>query len=580
MKYAPFFYTALIFTSLFFQIKESDSKEIQIPSLKAETSHFLETGRLSESNEQCKRIANVYPKKAKCLTISHSPEGREMKVLIVSGKNQFNEKLKGNTPVLWVQAGIHAGEIEGKDAGFIFIKNALKENASWLNHFILIFCPIINIDGHERFGKWNRPNQAGPLEMGWRVNSENLNLNRDYMKLDSTEISDSLKFLTKWDPTVWVDLHTTDGAEFQHDVAVILPSVQNSSGLLQTKSVAFQNSLMKGLSSRQHLPLYFYPEFKENDQPLSGIEHYPGLPKMGYEYWSLRNRIGILVETHSWKTYKERTKTMEDVLEEITSFLEKEGTEIVKAEKEADSQKWDNEIPLTWKVSEKFKTIDFLGYAYQIQKSDVSNQNWIQYDSQKKQTWKIPIYDDFLPDFKMKRPKFGYYIEPSFSALVEKKCIAHGINFEKVLKEEWKSVEVFRAKEVTFSTAPSESHWRAKWVGEWVNEKQWIKKGSLFIPSSQPRIRLAMLLLEPGSPDSLSSWGFFNAFAEQKEYVEDYVLEVFAREKLKDPRIKLAFDQKLKEEAFQKSPEKRLQFFYEMHPAFDEHFRRLPLFRE
>src|SRR5690606_23344091 len=125
-------------------------------------------------------------------------------------------------PVLLVQGGIHAGEIDGKDAGFLALRQVLEGEAApgALEELVWIFVPVFNVDGHERFGAWNRPNQRGPREMGWRTTARNHNLNRDYTKADSPEMQAMLRLVGEWDPILYVDLHATDGARFEHDVAI------------------------------------------------------------------------------------------------------------------------------------------------------------------------------------------------------------------------------------------------------------------------------------------------------------------------------------------------------------------------
>src|SRR5437660_1244337 len=134
---------------------------------------------------------------------------------------------KKGLPVLLVQGGIHAGEIDGKDAGFLALREALENRAAKgaLDRQVLVFVPVFNVDGHERFGRWNRPNQRGPEEMGWRTTSQNLNLNRDYSKADAPEMQAMLRLVNAWDPLAYIDLHVTDGAQFEHDIAVLIEPV-------------------------------------------------------------------------------------------------------------------------------------------------------------------------------------------------------------------------------------------------------------------------------------------------------------------------------------------------------------------
>src|SRR5207237_5800565 len=157
-----------------------------------------------------------------CLGFGRTPEARPMLALIASRTGALTPEAarKKGLPVLLVQGGIHAGEIDGKDAGFLALREALENRAAKgaLDRQVLVFVPVFNVDGHERFGRWNRPNQRGPEEMGWRATAQNFNLNRDYMKADTPEMQAMLRLLGTWDPTLYVDLHVTDGDEYQHDV--------------------------------------------------------------------------------------------------------------------------------------------------------------------------------------------------------------------------------------------------------------------------------------------------------------------------------------------------------------------------
>ncbi len=559
----------------------------KLPPMKAETSSWKETGRAEESEKLCLALARAYPNKVRCQSMGVSPQGRNMRVLVVSGSGVFSPEVakKKSLPVVWIQAGIHAGEIEGKDATYHFLKEqlALPARESVLGSQVILFCPILSIDGHERFGKWNRANQNGPVEMGWRVNSQNLNLNRDYAKLDTPEVEASLRFMEKWDPQVWVDLHTTDGAKFQHDVALVLPSTLVGQGALKTLSLSLQDRLMSGLTRREHQPLWFYPEFLKTDDPMSGIEHYPDSPKMGYAYFAYRNRIGILVETHSWKNYEERATATEHVLEELTADIASRGKEYVQTMKAADlaaSQLAGQLYPLAYQIKGEPKTYDFQGYEYKVEKSTVSGQNWIRYDDQKPTVWKIPLWTENEASKSATVPSRGYWVDADVAPWVGAKLSAHGIRFEKLKKPLSGSFDVFRGTKIELGTKSVEGHVRATWTGAWKNEQLEIPADSLFVPSNQPRIGIAMYLFEPDSADSLASWGFFNAWTEQKEYVEDYVLEEFAREKLNDPEILKTFLEKIQNDVeFGKSPEKRLWFFYELHPAYDTKYRRLPIFK-
>ena len=155
------------------------------------------------------------------VTVGQSANGRKIEMVIASQDKTFDKAaLRSSTkPLLLIQAGIHAGEIDGKEAGMMLLRDIVFGNKKdLLKNVNLLFIPILNVDGHERVSPYNRPNQRGPENMGWRANARNLNLNRDYTKLDSEEISAVVQVMNDYNPSFYVDLHVTDGADYQYDI--------------------------------------------------------------------------------------------------------------------------------------------------------------------------------------------------------------------------------------------------------------------------------------------------------------------------------------------------------------------------
>ena len=190
----------------------------------SEQSGFTRTGRYQEVIELCDAFAARFPRSVRCLDFGTTPQGRPMKALVASTAGALDPATarRRGLPVVLVQGGIHAGEIDGKDAGFLALREVLEGEAAAgaLDKQVLVFVPVFNVDGHERFGAWNRPNQRGPVEMGWRTTAQNHNLNRDYLKADSPEMQAMLALVEAWDPLAVVDLHATNGAQFEHDIAI------------------------------------------------------------------------------------------------------------------------------------------------------------------------------------------------------------------------------------------------------------------------------------------------------------------------------------------------------------------------
>ena len=556
----------------------------------AEQSGFVQTGRYDEVIRLCSDFALAYPKMVKCGDFGTTPEGRPLLAIVASRDGVLDpaQAREQGRPVALFQGGIHAGEIDGKDAGFLVLKQLLDEKpgskGDLLSKVTLVFVPVFNVDGHERFGKWNRPNQRGPEQMGWRVTAQNLNLNRDYAKADAPEMAAMLKLLAVWDPIVYVDLHVTDGAKFQHDVSYLVQPLTLGPAPLRDAARELRDGVIARLKKQSHLPIgEFYPSFEKDDDPASGFEIAEAPPRFSEAYWALHDRIGVLVETHSWKDYKTRVMATRDCILDTLELVAARGpawVAIAKAADEADAKLAGTDVVLTSKPDDHVRTIDFLGYAYQRVPSDVSGGTWTRYDESKPQVWKVPLKDHLVPDLVVAAPRGGYLVEAGEASWMAPKLDLHGIVFTVLRGTVTAPVEAFRATSIDFAKDSYEGHQRVELKGAWAVETRTLAAGALFVPIAQPRTRLAMSLLEPSAPDSLAGWGFFDPFLEKKEYMEPYVAEEIAREMLKDPAVKSAFDAKVAADPdFAKDPAKRLEFFYRRSPSWDERYGLLPVYR-
>lgn len=555
----------------------------------AERSAFQKTGRYDEVIKLCAAYQKAYPKQVRCTEFGRTPEGRPMMALLATRTGAFTPSAanKQNLPVLLVQGGIHAGEIDGKDAGFLALRDALDNTAAKgaLDKQVLIFVPVFNIDGHERFGKWNRPNQRGPEEMGWRTTAQNFNLNRDYAKADSPEMQAMLRLVNQWDPIATIDLHVTDGAKFEHDIAIMVEPVHGGDTELRSVGKALRDTTIGDLAKQGSLPLPFYPSFVVGDDPATGFTDSVPPPRFSHGYFLTRNRLGMLVETHSWKDYAARVRATRNTVVSILSQIAASGQEWMKVAKAADARaaKLAGEsVALTYKATDKSRTIDFRGYEYTRTMSDVSGALMTRYDEKKPQIWKLAVRDDVQPDLTIVAPRGGYIVPVAHAASVGEKLTQHGIIFRKLTRPMANiAVETFRADNAAPGTESVESHQRLTVQGAWKAETREVKAGSLFVPIAQARSVLVMSMLEPLAPDSFVAWGNFNNAFERKEYMEAYVAEDVAREQLSaDPALAAAFKNKLASDAeFAKSPSARLEFFARRHSSWDGQFNLYPVMR-
>ena len=553
----------------------------------SERSGFVETGRYEEVVALCDAFARLYPKAVRCTTFGTTPEGRPMKALVAStsGALTSEQAQRRGLPVVLIQGGIHAGEIDGKDAGFLALREVLEGRAAngALDRLVWVFVPVFNVDGHERFGAWNRPNQRGPKEMGWRTTAQNYNLNRDYLKADTPEMQAMLQLVQRWDPLVTVDLHATNGAQFEHDISIQVEPVHAGDAGLRTAGLALRTGVIDDLAKQGSLPLPYYPSFVVQDDPTSGFEDGVPPPRFSHGYFLLRNRIAMLVETHSWKEYPVRVRITRNTVVSVLEHVARDGASWLTTAKQADiaaASLGGRQEPLTYVAAPAARTMEFRGYAYTRTTSDVSGALMTRYDETTPQVWKVPLKDDIRPGIVVEAPGAGYLVPAAEAAWVAAVLKTHGVEY-RLLGKPWQGdAQVFRATKSSFGSASVETHQRLTVEGDWTRESRATPAGALFVPIAQPRARLVMALLEPKAPDSLLAWGRFNNAFERKEYMEDYVAEAVAREMLRDPAVKAEFERRLREDtAFAQSPAARLEFFYRRHPSWDERYQLYPVLR-
>jgi murein tripeptide amidase MpaA len=572
----------------------------------AELSAFKETGRLDEVSRLCEGLQNAWPSAVRAFEYGRSAEGRSMRALIVSRSGALTpqELRERRIPLLMVQGGIHPGESDGKDAGFIALRELLEGDAgkSALTRIAVLFVPAFNADGHERVGRWNRPNQNGPDVIGWRTTAQNINLNRDYMKADTPEMRAMLRLISEWDPLVCADLHVTDGADFEPDVSLQVEPLNQGDPALKISGRQLRDTLIARMTQLGSLAIDFYPDLASTDDPASGFALTVYSPRFSTGYFPQRNRFTVLVETHSWKPYAHRVRVMRDTVVSLVDMIAESGVSWLKLAQEADhtatglsgatltldySSNWREPAQAGGGTpardsSGPARMIDFRGFAYTRSPSAISGGLVTRYDPTTPQIWHVPLRDQVKASLEIPAPRGGYLVPPAFSAEIAARLEAHGIGYDTLAKS-WESfrVQAFRATRVNFSALPFEGRMRALLEGSWRDEMSSALAGSLFVPVAQPLARLLVALFEPQAPDSFAAWGLFNACFEQKEHMEPYVAEQIAQQMLdQDPKLGQEFARKLASDAeFAASPGARLEFFLRRHASWDARYNLYPVFR-
>jgi hypothetical protein len=419
--------------------------------------------------------------------------------------------------------------------------------------------------------------------MGFRTNAVRMNLNRDFVKADSLEIQAVLGIFRRYNPLVFVDMHATDGAKFEHDISVLLaPHAARVDGLHLTART-LSDQLQARLAALGHLPVPFYPSFDDEGDPLSGFTDGEAPPRFSQAYAGARSRLGILVETHSWRPYKQRVQSTYHLLQALFERAAADAAAWDAAAKRAaaaDHQLRGGELTLGYDTGPDEHALAFRGYAFEKRTSDISGGTWLVYDETKPQIWNVKLRDQTVPKVIAKVPREGYIIDGGFAALLAPVLDRHGITYAPIAGRPRVAIDAYRATKVTFGQ-PYEGRARVTLQGAWARETRVLDRGAIFVSLRQPNARLIVHLCDPSGPDSFAQWGFTIGAFERKEYMEAYVIEEVARVMIaNDPSLRAAFDAALAADPeLAKSPERRLEWFYRRHPAWDERAFLLPIYK-
>lgn len=505
-----------------------------------------------------------------------TPQGREM-FAIIARKPSTSAK-----PVLLAQGGIHSGEIDGKDAGLLLMRDiAFRGKAALLDEADFVFVPIFNIDGHERTSRFNRPNQRGPVSQGWRTTAQNLNLNRDYLKADAPEMQAMIGLIRKYDPALYLDLHVTDGTDHQYDVAYAFSGwnglYAQSPAIGRWLDKSFRPAINKALIKAGHTPGY-YVSSVDNENPDKGIVHDADTPRFSTGYGDHRRLPTVLVETHSLKPFRRRVLGTYILVEAALRLIGEDrvnATQAIANDRAARPQ----QITLTWKPLEKpIDQIDFLGIAHDKYISQASGNSVIRWLGRPIKQ-RMNVYGVF-PDFVATLPKAWWV--PATAADVIARLRLHGVEMEVLAEAKTITLDMVRIVDPKLGNA-NEGHIPLS-VGAFRHAQmsETFYPGAVRVPSDQPLGLLAAAMLEPESPDSFLAWNFFPGMLQRTEYIESYAIAPLAEKMLaNDPKLKAEFEVKLAAEpAFAKNPTARLQWFYERTPYYDTRYLLYPVGRE
>lgn len=557
----------------------------------AESSGFRATSTYEETMEFVQRLADSSPVMQTSL-YGTSGQGRAMRAVVVASDGAFHplRAKRSGKAVVMIQNGIHSGEIDGKDASLMLLRDiAQGRYDAWLEKVILVVLPIYNVDGHERISPYNRPNQDGPVRgMGFRTTTDGHDLNRDHLKLVTPEARAMVRLFNLWRPHLHVDSHVTDGVDHDWVLTYAYAEAPQVHEPLDHWFRAHMPNVRRATEEAGHR-IGPYPSLIDHGDPSKGFSSWAGSPRFSSGYFPLRNRVSILVENHSYKPYEDRVRANYEFLRALIDEVASDAAGLIGAVEASEK--------LTVTMGEPFakassiqvrlneapadSTIPFPVYDWYTESSFVTGAPLLRYRRGEVRQIDAPWVHRALVEVELPRPR-GYLIEAGWP-VIEQRLHDHDLQVEVLLSPVSVDVETIRISNPKLVDPPGATYQGLARIDVDVArkvERREMPAGTLWVPANQPDFEVAVQLLEPEAPDSLVRWGLLGRVLERKEYIEPHVLEDLAQKMLRaDPQIEAEWSRALEDPAFAADGRARFMWWYRRTPHWDEKIGLMPAMR-
>lgn len=501
--------------------------------------------------------------------------------LINAGKDSaqaFENARKGTT--ILINNAIHPGEPDGVNACLIWIRDWIKAGKKVKDLPVIAIIPAYNVGGMFNRSGTSRANQDGPVEYGFRGNAQNLDLNRDFIKMDSENAKTFASIYQALDPDVFVDNHVSNGADYQYTLTLITSLKERLEPDIRTITY---NKLLPDLTvslKKRKWDWIPYVDTK-SEIPDSGIVAFNDLPRYAMGYASLFHSISFTVETHMLKPFPQRVQATLAFMEELVKWTNTNKGLIETARKNAlESNLKKNYYLFNYRETGKSETIPFKGFEASHPVSEVTGLPRLYYDRNKPKTMQIPYYNSYASTDSILIPE-GYVISGEAINLIEKLKL-NGVEMVKLESMRLETTSI-RIQNYKSASRPYEGHFlhNSTEIKEQLDTIR-IPSGSVYIPTDQARRKFIVSVLEPQTEDSYFAWNFMDSYIQEKEYFSAYVFEDKAKQILEaNPELKSAFLKKKSEDAeFAKNADAQLFYIYQHSENFERRtFNRLPVFK-
>lgn len=497
------------------------------------------------------------------------------------GYTTVGQAQKDGKLIILINNGIHPGEPDGIDASMLLAKEIVSGTISLPASVVLAIIPVYNIGGCLRRSAHYRVDQEGPDEFGSRGNSQNLDLNRDFIKLDSKEAFSFCAIYQECDPAIFVDNHVSNGADYQHVMTLLTSQYSKLGGSMGTYlHETFEPALYASMKTKGY-DLIPYVNIG-GDKPEKGWNEFWDSPRYTSGYATLWNSFAFVPETHMLKPYPQRVASTKALMECFISFAGANAATI-RSLREETKKRISNatSLPISWRLDKSRHTnYTFKGYESGTKPSAISGQPRLFYDRSKPFTATVPVYGYYTPERIISTPK-AYVIPQGWWKVIERLQI-NGIRMRRLSQDSTFEVETYRIEDYSTAARPYEGHHANSNVKvSWQKQSLTFLKGDWYIPLDQPGNRFLMETLEPQAEDSYFAWNFFDAILGQKEGYSAYVFEDKAAAYLQtQPDLKKQLEQRVAtDSSFAKSGRAQLDFIYKNSPWYEPDHNRYPVFR-
>ena len=515
--------------------------------------------------------------------IGSTDSGKPLHAVVISTSGFKPELIRNdNKSILFINNAIHPGEPCGVDASMMLARDIFSDSLSYiLDKVSIVIIPIYNVGGSLNRGSFSRANQIGPESYGFRGNSRNLDLNRDFIKADSYNALSFSKVFSKYSPDVFIDNHTSNGADYQYKLTLI---ASQKDKLTPELSSLMTGNMLPNLYQRMSVSGYeMTPYVYSRSTPDGGIYGFMDYPRYSSGYAALHNCIGLISEAHMLKPYQDRVWGTYHLMKNLLHFMAENNGEIMKTKKETiENVIAKDSFALDWTLDmSRIDSLRFKGFEAKYKPSEVTGVNRLYYDRNAPYEKTIPYYNSYKPTVKVKKP-LAYIIPQAYKNIVYRLKL-NGVVLDSLMTDQELDVEQYYIDDFETRKNPYEGHYLHTNVQLKKVERKWkFNKGDYIIKTNQPLNRLIVETLEPQGADSYFAWNFFDGILMQKEYFSSYVFEDTAADLLEeDAELKKSFtDKKNQDEDFANDPRAQLNYIYERSPYYEPTHMLYPVARQ